>query len=105
MRVALALLCLSFAAIGGSIAASWFLRNRKIAETAWQLLRGHIRINDGVFVCTREHVEAGELRIKKAEFENLKLCVQELTFAKGFIVASEKKNGYDEAVEKIILDK
>lgn len=105
MKIAFAVICLSLAVSAGAVVATWFLENRKTVETAWKLLRGHIRVSDGVFQCNREHIEGGELRIKKAEFENLKLCVQELTFAKGFIVASEKKNGYDEAVEKIILDK
>ena len=56
---------------------------------AVNVLRGRVTIKDGVAVCAREHVEAGEVRVKRADYDALRNGNVELGVLRGAVATLE----------------
>lgn len=63
-----------------------FLERLSLAR---DVLRGRVTVKDGVVVCAREHVEAGEVRVKKSDFDALRDGNVELGVLRGAVATLE----------------
>jgi hypothetical protein len=79
----------------------WCEKNRAIVAAAAAALRGQVKLENGKLVCARDHVEAGKVALKKAEYDGLVRSSNELTFSLGYITRAEKMP-YPDAVAMVI---
>lgn len=80
----------------------WY-RHRDRLALAVDVLRGRVKYAEGKFSCSREHVEANFVTVKKDDLEAMKRANEELKIARGFIASfKEARASYAEAVRETI---